>query len=122
MRLASLIALMSLVGSGLAAEPEIMGHVSPKDVPEICREVFRATGERVKTISSVWSDHYVPGATPGYWDLTTANGFKKVKRYERKDQVDVMIGSKHASSGSAYRLQKTRGNWKMLQEKGSWIY
>ena len=122
MRAASIV-VAAVAVSAAAAAPEITPplRISRGDVREICWAVGQVTSHPVRSISPASSDHYVPGAIAAYASFTTNKGFQRVKIFLRTDRVIVRTGSKRATSGDVYEVQKSAGKWKVLPEKGSWI-
>ena len=122
MRIAVLIALLTLSRTAAADDSSLTPAVSKADIAEIKRVIGAVTRKPILLIISATRDKSFAGAVVRYDYLLDVQTLKQtpIPQYLRRDLVYVYMRYKDRSHVDVYAVRKIRGHWK-IEEKKDWF-
>jgi hypothetical protein len=122
MRVALLLALLTLSRAAAASDSSIVPPISKADTAEIKRVLAAVTRKPVLFMIAATRDKPFAGAIVRYDYLLDVKTGKKtrVPQYLRRDLVYVYMHYTDSSHVDVYTVRKVRGHWK-VEEKKDWF-
>lgn len=122
MRLAVLLAVLTLSSAAIAEQSSIVPPISRADTAEITRIVSAVTHKSILFIVAASRDKPFPGAVVRYDHVMDVKTGKqtRVPQYLRRDLVYVYMKYTDRSHVDVYAVRKVRGHWR-LAEKKNWF-
>jgi hypothetical protein len=123
MRVAVLLALLTLSRTAVASDSSLVPPISKADTAEIKRVVGAVTRKPILFIMAATRDKPFAGAVIRYDYLVEVETGKQtpVPQYLRRDLVYVYMHYTDRSHVDVYTVRKVRGRWKVEEKKDSFI-